>query len=391
MGQNNDSGDKTEQPTHKKLQDARKKGDVSKSTEVTSTVVLILWFALFGLVLMHAIEQITELATTIFDGVDGDFAETVSTFGWAALETMLVVSALFMIPVAIFGTLVEFLQTGPVLSFEKIKPKMENLNPAEGVKRMFGMDSLIEGLKALAKTVLLFLIGWWALKAAIPEISLLLYATPSDIGNAMWVVIFKLLGWTIGIFALLSLLDAAYQRFSFLKKMRMSVRDIQQELKDTEGDPHIKGQRKQAHQEWTQQGAVQASQEATALVVNPTHVAIAINYNRDECPVPTVTAKGEDHVARAMREAAEKNHIPIVRNRELARELLVRSETGELVPRDLFDIIAEVILWAQQVRKKINRENGESDEPEASKDDPSAIRQYAPPGEDLTVYPEDFR
>jgi len=97
------------------------------------------------------------------------------------------------------------------------------------------------------------------IKALLPDITRLLYATPYDIGNAMWEIMFKLLGWTIGIFMILSIFDAIYQRFSFLKKMRMSVRDIKQELKDTEGDPYIKAQRKQAYQEWAQQGAVRAS------------------------------------------------------------------------------------------------------------------------------------
>jgi len=389
MADKNDSGDKTEQPTAKKLQDARKQGDVAKSQEITSTIVLILWFALFSMVLVYAGDRIADLMTKTFASLGGNFAETAPALGWAALETVLIISAMFIIPVAAFGMLVEFLQTGPVLSFEKFKPKMENLNPAEGLKRMFGLDSLVEGLKALAKTVLLFLIGWWVVKAVLPDIVQLLYATPQDVGSLMWEIVFKLLSWTLGIFMILALLDAIYQRHSFLKKMRMSMRDIKQELKDSEGDPYIKAQRKQAHQEWTQQGAVRSSEEATALIVNPTHVAIAINYNRDVCPVPTIAAKGEDHVARAMRDAAEKAGVPIVRNVELARDLLVRSEVGELIPRDLFNIIAEVILWAQQVREKIGHETKIQEQTSQTNDKPAG-RDHAPPGEDLTVYPDYF-
>jgi len=384
MAQNNDSGDKTEQPTAKKLLDARKKGDVSKSKEVTSTLVLILWLVLFGLALVYAGEQISAFMTMTFTSLGGDFAEIAPTLGWAAFKIVLTVSALFLIPVAAFGLFVEFLQTGPVLSLEKLTPKMANLNPAEGMKRMFGLDSFVEGMKALAKTVLLCLIGWWVIEALLPDILLLLYATPYTVGDVMWETSFKLLSWTVGIFVLLSLLDAAYQQHSFTKKMRMSLRDIKQEFKDTEGDPHIKAQRKQAHQEWTQQNAVRASEDATALIVNPTHVAIAIHYNRDECPVPTLSAKGEDHVARAMREAAEKAHVPILRNVVLARDLLVRSEVGELIPRDLFNIIAEVILWAQQTREKLDFEVQHAQQ----ENEPSAVRQHVPPGEDLTVYPD---
>ncbi len=385
MADKNDSGDKTEKPTSKKLQDARKKGDVAKSNEVTNTAELILWLALFGLGLTYAGEHIAALMDTAFNGMAGSFADTAPTLGWMALETVLIISALFLLPIAAFGLLVEFLQTGPVLSIEKLKPKMENLNPAEGIKRIFSLDSLVEGLKTLVKTVLLFLIGWWVLEALLPELALLPRANVDDIGTAMWEIMFKLLGWTIGIFVFVSILDAAYQRHSFLKKMRMSQRDIKQEVKENEGDPYIKAQRRQAHQEWTQQNAAQAARGATALIVNPTHVAIALDYDRDTCPVPTIAAKGEGHVARAMRDAGEESGVPIIRNVELARDLLARSEVGDIVPRDLFDIIAEIILWAREIREEIEQQQTS---PPGS---PSPERRRAPPGENLTRYPNHHR
>jgi type III secretion protein U len=178
---------------------------------------------------------------------------------------------------------------------------------------------------------------------------------------------------TVAAFVLVALLDMVWQRHSFIKKMRMSRRDIRQEMKESEGDPYVKQQRQQAHMEWTQRNAQQAARQANVLVVNPTHVAIAIDYDRDDCPVPTVSAKGEDHVARAMREAAEEAGVPIVRNIELAHDLLARGAVGAIVPADLFDIVAEVILWAREVRDHM-----------ASGTPP---RQSAP-GEDLTRYPQ---
>lgn len=394
MAQKNDGGDKTEKPTPKKLKDARKKGDVPKSKELTNTAELILWLALFGMGLAYASERITTLMNTTFDSLGGDFADTAPALGWMALETMLIITALFLLPIIILGLLVEFLQAGPVLSFEKIKPKMDSLNPAEGLKRMFGLDSLVEGIKALIKTVLLFFIGWLVLRALMPELALLPRTSPDDIATAMWEIVLKLLGWTIGLFALLSILDAAYQRHSFTKKMRMSMRDIKQEVKDNEGDPYIKAQRRQMHQEWAQQGATQASREATTIIVNPTHVAIALDYDRDACPVPTISAKGEDHVARAMREAAEEAGVPIVRNVELARDLLARGEVGDVIPRDLFDIIAEVILWAKDVREEIahSKQDHTGDLPDNSTDadaTPDKPRRTAP-GEDLTRYPDRY-
>jgi len=202
------------------------------------------------------------------------------------------------------------------------------------------------------------------------------------VGAMLWSLTLKLGAWTVALFALVSVLDAAYQRHSFLRKMRMSRRDIWQESKENEGDPYIRQRRRQAHQEWAQRNQVQAARQANVLVVNPTHVAIAIDYDRDVCPVPTIGAKGEDYVAREMREAAEEAGVPIVRNVPLARELLAVGEVGEMVPEPWFDLLAEVILWARDVRRDVEARREGQIAPAPQR------RRREPPGEDLTRYPE---
>jgi type III secretion YscU/HrpY family protein len=389
MADKNDSGDKTEKPTPKRLEDARKKGDVAKSREVTSTAGLALWLALAALTVGYAAGRIASLCESMFDliahgwSVTG-FAGAVRSIGAQAFELGLMLVAMLLVPAAALGLLVDFLQAGPVLSFEKIKPQLDHLNPVDGVKRMFSLDNLVEVIKALAKTALLFLVGWLIVKSALPQIVGLGRSptlAPQAIGALVWSLTLKLMAWTVALFALVSLLDHAYQRYSFAKKMRMSLRDIKQEMKESEGDPHIKQHRRQAHQEWSQRNATQAARNANVLVVNPTHVAIAIDYDRETSPVPTIAAKGEDHVARAMREAAEEAGVPIVRNVPLARDLLARGEIGEIVPADLFDIIAEVILWAREVRREVDAQRHD--------DHPATAppRRLAAPGEDLTHYP----
>lgn len=379
----NDSGDKTEKPTPKKLKDARKKGDVAKSKDVTNTVVLILWVALLGLGVSYAGERLMVLLDVALSvpNKDGDFVHQLSAVGGVAIEALLIVSAMFLVPVAVFGTLIDFLQIGPILSFEKIKPKMENLSLTSGLKRMFGMDNLVEVLKHILKTALLFFIAWQVFKAFLPQLALLPTSDPATVGTALWELTFKLFAWTVGIFSLISILDAGYQKYSHTKKLRMSMRDIKQEYKDSEGDPMIKQKRREAHQEWSQQSATQAAKDSNVVIVNPTHVAIALDYDRDNCPAPTISAKGEDYVARAMREAAEEEGVPILRNVGLARELLANAQEGDVVPGGLFDIIAEVILWATEVQKEIELQKTQPTEPLPE-------RKYTPPGEDLTSYPE---
>jgi len=388
MAEKNDGGDKTEKPTPKKLEDARKKGDVSKSREVTSTVVLVAWLGLGALLIGFAGARLAGLFESLFTIVGQGwhttgYAGAVRALGSQAFELALLLVGALLVPVAAVGLLTDFLQAGPVLAFEKVKPNLEHLNPVAGVKRMFSMDNLVEVLKALAKTALLFLVGWLVIKSALPDIVGLARSpnlSPQAVSATLWSLTLKLVAWTVALFALVSALDAAYQRYSFIKKMRMSLRDIKQEVKESEGDPYIKGQRRQLHQEMSQRNQAQAARNANVVVVNPTHVAIAIDYDRETCPVPTIAAKGEDHVARAMRAAAEKAGVPIVRNVPLARDLLARGEVGEIIPADVFDVIAEVILWAREVRQQLDAEARGAGEP--------VTRRRAAPGEDLTRYPD---
>lgn len=385
MPDKNDGGDKTEKPTAKRLQDARKKGDVPKSREITSTATLAVWLGLGVFALPFIARRLEALVQRVFDGLQQPFASAAPAVGLASAEVVLWAVAVLLVPVVLVGLLTEFLQAGPVLTVEKNLPKLENLDPVAGVKKMVSADNLVEVLKSIVKTVTLFAIGWLVLKALLPQIAALGATDAATVGAALWQVTFKLLLWTLAVFAMVSALDVIWQRHSFTKKNRMSLRDIRQEHKESDGDPHIKAQRRQTHQEWSQRNAASAAANANVLVVNPTHVAIAIDYDRETCPVPTIAWKGEDDVALAMREAAFAAGVPVVRNVPLARDMLARTEVGEIVPRDLFEVVAEVILWAKQVRDDV----AAFEDPAAAGPRSDRARRPAP-GEDLTHYPETY-
>ena len=386
MSGSNDSGDKTEKPTPKKLQDARKKGDIAKSKDITSTAGMLVILMLAAVALPILGEQMAALVRASFEVMHEPFALAAPRLGRQAGMTLLLVVGLVVVPVALVGALVEFIQAGPVMSTEKLKPKMENMNPAKGLKRMFSMDNLVELVKSILKTAVVGTIAWLVMRKVLPELPLLVSGRPENVGAALWQTTWLLLAWAGGSFVLVSAMDLAWQRFSYMKKMRMSMRDIRQEMKDAEGDPHLKGQRRQLQQEWAQQGASNAAAEAHVLVVNPTHVAIAIAYDRETCPVPTVTAKGQDDDALAMRQAAQEAGVPVLRNIELARSLLADAETGDIVPAELFDIIATVILWAQDVRHELAKARGEAAAHAADAAQAKPRPRREPPGEDLTRY-----
>ena len=391
-----DSGDKTEQPTQKRLQDARKKGDIAKGRELTSTLTLLVWLVMGALCLRLACDRIAALCDGLLARVaagwrEEGFGHVAALLGWQSVELALLLVAVLVVPVAALGTLVEYLQAGPVLAFEKVAPKLEHLNPASGLKRMFSLDNLVELLKGILKTALLLGIGWAVARNLLPDAMRLALSTDQPaqhVGALVWQGTVKTLAWTVGVFAAVAFLDVLWTRHRFMKKMRMSMRDIKQEMKESEGDPHLKQQRKQAHAEWSQRNQTAAARGANALIVNPTHVAIAIDFEPGRCPVPTVSAKGEDHVARAMRDAAGEAGVPIVRNVPLARELLARCEEGEVVPPDLFDVLAEVIVWAEGVREQLRWEAARADPHRRHEVPAEPPRSRPAPGEDLTCHPD---
>ena len=364
MAGKNDGGDKTEKPTPKRLADARKKGDIAKSTDVTSTVTLFVWLVVFIFGTGYAGTRIVGLFQESFALIAAGqpFALSARTMGWSALFALLAITAVALIPAALAGVLSEFLQAGGVFTTEKLKPSFEKMNPVEGFKKMFSVDNLIEFAKTLAKAVLIVFVLWLVLRGNLGEIiertgPLLQPSAQSD-GRAAAASVLMYTGglvrqallWTFAVFVIVAVLDMAWQKHSFLKKMRMSMRDIRQEAKENEGDPLIKGSRRQLHEEWASQNAVGAARGANALVVNPTHIAIAIDYDTEACPIPIVSAKGEGPLAQAMREAAAEAGVPIIRHVPVARKLYEDAAVDEVIPREMFEAIAQIILWAKKVR-----------------------------------------
>lgn len=351
MADKNDDGEKTEKPTPKRLKDARKKGNVAKSRDMTSTIGLLGWIVVAALVFVMLSGRIAGLAEMALDAVDRPSLQVMGELAAESGRTLLMLVALIFLPVAGLSLLADFLQVGPVLSFEKLKPKADNLNPVEGFKRMFSVDNLVEVIKAVVKTALLIAIVIVTGYLMLHRILELPGGEPAAFGMTLAMLGFFILAATVAVFVLVSFVDASYQRFSYMKKLRMSRRDIKQEHKQTEGDPLVKQERRQLHQEWSQRNAMDGARDALALVVNPTHIAVAIDYDPDEEPVPSVGAKGRDEIARAMREAAERAGVPVLRNVELARELFDRVELYDTIPADMFDAVAQVVLWAQDMRE----------------------------------------
>ncbi len=363
MAEKNDGGDKTELPTPKKLQDARKKGDVAKSKDVSAALLTLAWLLLITFTGGYVATEIAmffknsiEIATTV------DFAEAMPKLGSQAVWLSIKLTTIIFVPIAVLATIAEYLQVGPMMTMDKMKPGFDKMNPVEGLKRMFGMDGLVEMVKSLIKVtiivVIMYLMIATAYKQAGQFISLAETSPVSGAGPQVAAAVadmtfgltIQFFGMVTVVFLFIGVVDRIYSKHKFIKKMKMSMRDIRQEHKDNEGDPHIKAHRREMHQQWANQNAVGATGGAAALLVNPTHIAIALDYDEKDCPVPVIAARGQGPLASAMRQEAERAGVPIIRNIATARRLWARGEIGEIVPEDMFDAIAEIILWAKKAK-----------------------------------------
>ncbi|OZG74406.1 hypothetical protein BTA51_05195 [Hahella sp. CCB-MM4] len=356
MGQEK-GADQTEKPTSKRLKDARKDGQVHKSQDLSKTLSLLIWLLMLTYAAPLAYERIHFLFLTVFQTVPAIDNQTLIHLIIESAKTLLLIIVPCLLAASLIGTFIEFLQVGPVLAFKRVTPNMNHLNPGEGIKRMFSQKNFIEVVKALFKTMALILIVGLLARQRIPEYLLLPYTeSPKNALLAHWDTIMLVVSSVIFIFFFISILDMGYQRHMFIKDLMMSRRDIKQEHKDNEGDPQVKGQRRQLHQEWSQQNMLAAVRKSNVVVVNPTHIAVALYYDKEETDLPMVVAKGEGYMAQRIRETAEEEGIPIMQNIDLARGLNQEIALDTYITPDFFEPVAELLRWAQETAHKARQE-----------------------------------
>lgn len=351
MADKDQGADKTEKPTPKKIRDARKEGNVAKSKELTATVLLLGWIALGGMLAAFIYGRLQALFDQSLEAIGQPFHIVLPRLGQLAFETLMWVCLPLMAMTLALGVLIEFLQVGPVASIKKITPNMDKMNPVEGIKRMFSMDNLVELVKSILKCAAMLGIGYIVLRGMMEWLLKLPYAPPQAMAAAFWHGVKWIAVWTIAVFFFVSALDVWYQKFSYTKKLRMSRRDIRQEVKENEGDPYVKQRRRQLHQEWAQQNMLSAVRKSNVVVTNPTHIAVALQYEPGETDLPVVVAKGEGAFAELIKKTAQEEGIPILQNVPLARGLNEQVELDDYIGSDFFDAVAEVLHWAENVRR----------------------------------------
>jgi flagellar biosynthesis protein FlhB len=346
------SDEKTEEPTQKKLQDSRKKGQVWKSKDLTGVFVLLVGLGAVKASWGNIETQVSILFRFSFDQMTR--SETLETATFQLMEmglrTVLVLVAPVLLACAVVAGLAEFLQVGSLFTLEPLMPKLEKLNPVQGFKNMFSKKTAVELIKNLAKVSVA---GYVIFGVVRDGLGMVVQTVRQDVPGVLMVMgeMTYRVAFKIGlIFLLFSIFDIWWQRKAYMKDMMMSKDEVKKEYKQSEGDPHHKAHRKQMHQEIMESAQMDSVKSADVIVTNPDHVAVALKYDRERDSAPRVLAKGLDLKAEQIKALARSADIPLLRNVPLAHALL-RVDVGQDIPEELYDAVAEVLNFVYGLKE----------------------------------------
>lgn len=354
-------GEKTEEPTAKKLSDARKEGQVAKSKEVTSAfemlfafILLNFWIERMGTYFVGNIYDIYSQIPTYVKMYDGYVQD--QTFYYLFVQSMsrvLLCIAPFLIGGFVVAMVVNILQVKWKPTSKPLKPKFSKINPVSGFKRIISPNSLMELLKSVLKLTLIGYVVYSYLKKNMPPL-FQFYSLSLNQGIVQVGVLVINLGIRISLFyMLIAALDFVYQKVKFKKDMKMTKQEVKDEYKNQEGDPQIKSKQRQRMQEASRRRMMQKLPEADVVITNPTHYAVAIKYDPELYDAPYVVAKGADYLAQKIKETAKEHHIEIVENKPLARMLYANVDVGNVVPPELYQAVAEVLAFVYHLQGRV--------------------------------------
>lgn len=354
-GEQPDESQKTEEPTPKKLQDSRKKGQVALSREVNNWVMLLMASLIALAVIPLMMESMFQyLALFIekpheFHGgmlgigiiLEESFYQTVSVL---ALPFILLMIAAFLGP---------FLQVGPLFAPESIKPSLEKISIIKGFKRIFSMRAIVEFVKGIFKLVIVGLVTAVIVYPFLDGIEHMIDLPIPYVMDELMGLVSRVLIGILVVLLIVAVFDYAYQRSEHYKKMRMTKQEVKDEYKTTEGDPQVKAKLRQLRMQKSRQQVLQNVAMADVVIMNPTHYAVALQYDPDESPAPICVGKGLNETALRIREIAEENDVMIEQNPPLARALYASVEVDEAIPFEHYEAVAKIISYVLQKKRKI--------------------------------------
>ena len=354
-----DGGEKTEPATPRKLEKAREEGQAPRSQDLNTAFLLIVLFGGLRIFGGYMVDTIYGIFRYSYQSISEYTAEEFTTgrsmnlFSYGIREIILII-----LPIIAFGLLTAFVvslvQVKWKVTLKPLMPKPSKISPISGFKRMFSKDKLFELLKAIVKIGILFYVVYSSLR---DEWGLIINIYQLDLVSAVSLIVDSVLNVSLRIcivFLIIAFADWAYQKHKFGNDMKMTKQEVKDEYKNTEGNPQIKGQIRRKMQEASRRRMMQELPEADVVITNPTHLAVALKYDREQAEAPIVLAKGADYVAQKIREIARENRIEIVENKPLARMLYYNVEIGDQIPPELYQMVAKILAYVYGLQGRVS-------------------------------------
>jgi flagellar biosynthetic protein FlhB len=348
------AAERTEQPTQKRLEKAREKGQVPHSQEIDSfasiIVLVVATFFLAGAFNKWCIKE-------IIDGVSCNTQMFANSDAFASYTNRKIISVIgvmlpFLASLAIASVVANFLIGGMTFTFDAIEFKLDAINPASGLSNLVNTKSMVNFLLSIAKLTFIGLIVWWYLRSRMNEFMLLRWVWSAEMMAAIAKLIFGLLiRMCVGLL-IIGLIDMFYQKWKYIDDMKMTKQEVKQEQKETEGAPEVKVRIRRIQIEAARKRMLRDVPKATVVLVNPTHVAVALKYDSKKMQAPVLLAKGADHMAEQIREIARAYGVPIISRPELARTIYANVKPGKAIPELLYVAVAEVLAVVYRMKKQ---------------------------------------
>lgn len=346
--------EKTEKATPRRREDARKKGEVARSREVSAVLVM-----LTGFITLYACH------TYIYYSIRGMMVyflrraadleinrATIGALGLTAVQYLGLIAGPILLAVFLMAILANYLQVGFVFTTGNLQPKLSKINPLNGFKRIFSRQAAADFFKSMAKIAIVGYMAYRTVKGEMPRVLPLMDAEIGQILGYVSMVSFKIFLNTCLVMLLLAAMDYAFQRWEFERKIRMTKQEIKEEFKQTEGDPLIKSRIRSLQRETARRRMMAAVPKADVVITNPTHIAVALQYRVGEADAPEVVAKGAGLIAEKIKKIALENNVPLVEDKPLAQILYKTVEIGQMIPPNLYQAIAEILAYIYRLKNK---------------------------------------
>lgn len=354
---NDEGGEKTEEPSSKKKEDARKEGQVAKSVEISTAFLFIgMFYALkiFAKYMYNKLIDVMNYSFNMFSMIKEGILESYyiqKLIVYVFEQILIIIAPMFIVSMTV-GIVTNLVQVGWKPTSKPLMPKFSKLNPLSGFKRLFSMKSMFELLKSIVKLTIIGVIIYNIIKKEVDHIQELLnmeiLQAAIYIGNLIIDI-----GLSVGLyFIFIAAVDFAYQKYHLHKDLKMTKQEVKEEYKNSEGNPEIKGKIKQKMRESSMRRMMKDVPQADVIITNPTHYAVALKYDKQKAQAPIVIAKGEDHLAKKIKKVAKENGVEIVENKYLARTLYATVDIGKEIPPELYQAVAEVLAFVYNLKNK---------------------------------------